>query len=224
MILDAIDRELGPVICFLVLHFSPERRGEPVDDPDVPEHSRAIDIVVLIVLDLEMYPQVLCHPGDILRVFPMDLRRHFYHVAGLAVEDLFFQDAELVVIEVRRSAEVVIGKIGPEERIVLGTRGYAPDAFEFRKIRPEVAVGEGVGVDQEPDILQVRRAVEHHEGLVGIGVRLFAVLRERARAFAAALVEEDHGRCDLMVQPLGTLLVEFFINLAAGHGEGGGGK
>ena len=66
---DALDGELGPVARLLVLHVEPERRGDAVDDPDIRKRPHAVDIVVLIVIDLEMYPQVFCDPGQVARVF-----------------------------------------------------------------------------------------------------------------------------------------------------------
>ena len=139
MILDALDGELGPVVRLLVLHVEPERRGDAVDDPDIRERPGAVDIVVLIVIDLEMYPQVFCHPGYVARVLTAYLRRHFDHITGFGVDNVFLGDAELVVVQVRGAAEVVVGKIGPEERVVLRAVGNAPDAFILGEIGPEVA-------------------------------------------------------------------------------------
>jgi len=48
-------------------------------------------------------------------VFPVDFRRYFDSVTGFSVDQFLFFDAELVVIEVRWAAEVVIGEIRPEE-------------------------------------------------------------------------------------------------------------
>ncbi len=217
VVLDALDGEFGPVVRLPVLHAEPERGGDAVDDPDIRKRPRAVDIVVLIVIDLEMYPQVFCHLGQVPRVLTAYLRRHFDHITGFAVDYIFLLDAELVVVEVRGSSEVVVGKIGPEERIVLRTVGYAPDAFILGKISPEAAVGERVRVDQKPDVLQVRRALENNEDLVCLGIGLLAVLRKRPRAFTTALVEKDHHCLGLPVERPGTHFMDLFVDFAAGN-------
>lgn len=61
MVLDLVDRELRPVVRFPVLHLGPMRGGQPVDHPDVSEGPAAINVLVLIIFDLEMDPEVLCH-------------------------------------------------------------------------------------------------------------------------------------------------------------------
>jgi hypothetical protein len=217
VILDALYGELGPVARLLVLHVEPERRGDAVDDPDIRKRPRAVDIVVLIVIDLEVYPQVFCDPGQIACVFSAYLRDHFNHITGIGVDNVFLDDTELVVIQVRGAAEVVVGKIGSEEGIVLRAIGYAPDAFVFGKISPEVAVGERVRVDQEADVLQVGRALENNEDLVCLGIGLLAVLRKYSRAFAAAFVEKDHYCLGLSVERLGTHFMDFFVDFSAGN-------
>jgi len=108
VVLHALDGELRPVSGLFILHFALERRGDLVYDPDVPEYARAVDFLVLLIIDLELDPEVLCHPGDILRIFPAGLRRHFDYIARFPVHILFFKDAELEIVEVRRSRKIII--------------------------------------------------------------------------------------------------------------------
>ncbi len=138
-------------------------------------------------------------------------------------DNVFFHDAELVIIEIRWTAEIVIGQVRAEKGIVLRTRGNAADSLVLREIGPEVAVGKGVRVDKKPDVLQVRRRLEHDEDLVRFGVRLFAVLGERTRPLAASFVEEDHGRLGLPVKGAGTHVVDFLVHVPAGEGVSLGG-
>src|SRR5512143_174420 len=153
MILDALDRKFCPVTGLSVFHVEPERCRDTVDDADICERSGTVQRLFLIVIDLEMYPEIFCDPGNVACVFTMDLWHNLDHVARLVTDDIFFQDAEFVVVEVRRATEVVIRKIRPEERIILRTCRDAPYAFVFREIGPEVALGEGMSMDQEPDVL-----------------------------------------------------------------------
>jgi hypothetical protein len=58
MILDAFDRELGPVAGLFVLHVELEGDRDAVDDSDVREKSRSICVVALIAVDFHVCPEV----------------------------------------------------------------------------------------------------------------------------------------------------------------------
>jgi hypothetical protein len=61
------------------------------------------------------------------------------YIAGLAVDIFHLQDPELVVVQVGRTAEIVVRKIGAEELVVLGRGRDEPDPLVFGEIGPEVA-------------------------------------------------------------------------------------
>ncbi len=85
MVLDTLDRQLGPVASLPVLHVPGKGCRDAVDDPDVFEFRRTIDVVVLIVVDLEMDPELLRDPGDVPRILPVNFGGHLDHVAGSVV-------------------------------------------------------------------------------------------------------------------------------------------
>ncbi len=116
-----------------------------------------------------------------------------------------------------------VGLDRTEKGIILRSRGNAAHPFVFGKIRPEVAVRKGMGMDQKSHVLQVRGGVENHKDLVGLGIGPLAVLRELTRSFPAAFVEEYHGRFGFPVEGLRTDFVDFFVHVAAGDGKGWGG-
>jgi hypothetical protein len=62
-----------------------------------------------------------CDSGNIECILAVHSGLHFNYILGLAVDHILFLDSERVVIEIRQAAEMVVGKIRPEERVVLRT-------------------------------------------------------------------------------------------------------
>jgi len=65
-------------------------------------------------------PEILRHPGDISRILAAFFRFHLDNITILAIKFLLPEYLEAVIVQVRRTAEVVIGKVGTEKRVVLG--------------------------------------------------------------------------------------------------------
>src|SRR5271169_1769190 len=98
MVLNMLNRQFSSMASLLVLYVPYKRSWNAVNRLDVLKISRSVNVVILVIVNLEMDPELFGDPGDIFCILSMNFRSHFNDVAVFIANYVFFQYAEFVII------------------------------------------------------------------------------------------------------------------------------